>query len=95
MFEQTPILDQFVILVNESNGPIKVFELLLKRICRVISHNEELNMDEMFKIGVALGFDDKDTSVAISTLKSILEECVYYVAKPNLVLEVNTESNYV
>lgn len=87
MFAKIPLLDQFVILLNKCNKPTKVFELLLKRMCRVISHNEELNIDEMSKLGVALGLDEKETRIVISTLKSILEECVYYVAKPNLVLE--------
>ena len=93
MFEKIPLLDQFVILLNKCNKPTKVFELLLKRMCRLLSHNEELNIDEMPKLGVALGLDEKETNIVISTLKSILEECVYYVAKPNLVLEVSTDSN--
>jgi len=87
MFENIPHLDHFVILLNKRNETTKVFEFLLKRICRAISHNEELNMDEMSKFGVALELDEKETGIVISTLKIILDECVYYVAKPNLVLE--------
>ena len=93
MFEKIPNLDQLVLLLNKRNEPTKVFEFLLKRICRLISHNEELNIDEMSKFGVALGLDEKETGIVVSTLKIILEECAYCVAKPNLVLEVSTDSN--
>lgn len=87
MFEKIQNIDQFVTLLSKCIDQTRVLELLLKRVCRFISHSEELNMEELSKFGAALKLDESQTNFVILTLNYILQECVYYVAKPNLVLE--------
>jgi len=87
MFEKIQSIDQFVLLLNKYDEEPRVFELLLKRACRAISHDEEFTTDENFKFGDALRLDATEINIMTVTINSILQECVYYVTKPNLVFQ--------
>ena len=76
-------------LIDKCNLQEKVFEHILRRCCHVISHNDDITGDEYAKFRNVLGLNDSETKMITSTLNSILQECIYYVAKPNLVLEVS------
>ena len=91
MFQTIESIDQFVILLNTHTENIQVFELLLKVVCRAMSQDEEVNVDEKCKLTTLLNLDMKAIDVINSTLISIVMECVYYVAKPNLVLQVSNK----
>ena len=90
MFETIPQIQQLVQLIDKCNLQEKVFEHILKRCCHAISHKKEITGDEYSKFRNVLGFNDAETKMITSTLNSILQECIYHVAKPNLVLEVAT-----
>ena len=89
MFGEVQEIQQLVTLINNSNIEEKVFEHILKRCCRVISHNEELTDDEYLKFNNAMGSNDKEINNVTSAINAVFQECIYHVAKPNLVLEVN------
>ena len=91
MFQTIQSIDQFVILLNTHTENIQVFKLLLKGVCRAMSHDEEVNVDEKCKLTTSLNLDMKAVDIINSTLISIVTECVYYVAKPNLVLQVSNK----
>jgi len=87
MFGEVQEIQQLVTLINNSNIQEKVFEHILKRCCRVISHNEELTDDEYLKFNNAMGSNDEETNTATSAINAVFQECIYHVAKPNVVLE--------
>ena len=89
MFETIPQIHQLMQLIDKCNLQEKVFEHILRRCCHVISHNDDITGDEYAKFRNVLGLNDSETKMITSTLNSILQECIYYVAKPNLVLEVS------
>jgi hypothetical protein len=53
----------------------------------MVSHNEELTQDEKSKFAAAFGLQEEQMEMIISCIYSILNECVYYVAKPTLVMK--------
>jgi len=87
MFEKIAEIQQLVALFNKGNLQEKVLEHILKRCCRVISHSEKISDEEYSKFKNALGSDDTEIQMITSSIDSILQECIYNVAKPNLVLE--------
>jgi len=87
MFETIPQIHQLMQLIDKCNLQEKVFEHIMRRCCHVISHNDDITGDEYAKFRNVLGLNDSETKMITSTLNSILQECIYYVAKPNLVLE--------
>ena len=89
MFGEVQEIQQLVTLINNSNIQEKVFEHILKRCSRVISHNEELTDDEYLKFNNAMGSNNAEINSVTSAINALLQECIYHVAKPNLVLEVN------
>ena len=89
MFEKIAEIQQLVTLVNKGNIQEKLFEHILKRCCRVISHSEKISDEEYSKFKNALGSDDTEIQMITSSIDSIYHECIYNVAKPNLVLEVS------
>lgn len=89
MFEKIEEIQQLVASVNKDNFQEKLFEHILKRCCRVISHGEKISDEEYSKFKTAIGSDDTDIEMITSSIDSILHECIYNVAKPNLVLEVS------
>ena len=89
MFGELQEIHQLVTLINNSNIQEKVFEHILKRCSRVISHNEELTDDEYLKFNNAMGLNDTQMKTVTSAINAVFQECIYHVAKPNLVLEVN------
>ena len=91
MFGKIALIDKFVILLNMCAEHVSIFELLIKRVCHVMSHDEEFNVHEKSKLTTALSLDANETDLIISTMISILRECVYYVAKPNLVFQVRNK----
>ena len=91
MFEKIAEIQQLVALFNKGNLQEKVLEHILKRCCRVISHSEKISDEEYSKFKNALGSDDTEIQMITSSIDSILQECIYNVAKPNLVLEVSKD----
>lgn len=91
MFEKIAEIQQLAALVNKGNLQEKVLEHILKRCCRVISHSEKISDEEYLKFKTALGSDDTEIQMITSSIDSILQECIYNVAKPNLVLEVSKD----
>ena len=89
MFERIENIEESVILLNKCDGLDRVLELFLKSTFRMVSHNEELTHDEKSKFAVAFGLQEKQMDMIISFIDSILNECVYYVAKPTLVMKVS------
>lgn len=87
MFSEVQEIQQLVTLINNSKLQEKVFEHILKRCCRVISHNEDLTDEEYMKFNNAIGSNEAEIKTVISTINAVFQECIYHVAKPNLVLE--------
>ena len=88
MFDKIPEIQHFVTLINNCNLQDRGFEHILKRCCRVISHNEELTDEEYLKFENAIGSNAMETNIITASINAVLQECIYHVAKPNLVLEV-------
>ena len=89
MFERIENIEESVILLNKCDGLDRVLELFLKSTCLMVSHNEDLTHDEKSKFAAAFGLQEDQMDIIVSFIDSILNECVYYVAKPTLVMKVS------
>ena len=94
MFENIQSFDKFMSSINKCNS-MRAMELLLKRLCLCMSQEEEeLTNDEKCKIANALSLDIKEIDFFTLTLTTVFLECVYHVAKPNMVFKVNYSTRW-